>query len=178
MAHLGEGEVTFNSVSVELLNDEVMYELHLPASYFRAKKLPPYCEEETLTFGPGKQLGHLGVTEEFGTEPPAEEGGEAPDAYGIEIREENDRFILHGRFENGQIVMVILENGEERHKYFVPTTKHAFSSICVGTFIEHDERIVNHPINKEGLTGTYRVKVLVEEKIYETGISVECRESV
>ncbi len=178
MAHLGEGEVVFNSVSVELLNDEVMYELHLPASYFRAKKLPPYCEEETLTFGPGKQLGHLGVTEEFGTEPPAEEGGEAPDAYGIEIREENDRFILHGRFENGQIVMVILENGEERHKYFVPTTKHAFSSICVGTFIEHDERIVNYPINKEGLNGTYRVKVLVDEKIYETGISVECRESV
>ena len=49
--------------------------------------------------------------------------------------------------------MALLDNGGEHHRYFVPTTKHAFSSICVGTFIEHDERIVNHPINKEGLKG-------------------------
>ena len=174
MAHLAEGEVTFNSVSVELVDDEVMYELRLPASYFRAKKLPLYCEEETLVFGSGKQMGRLGVTEEFETEVPAECGGEIPDSLCLEIREENDRFILHGKFENGQIVMVLLENGGEHHRYFVPTTKHAFSSICVGTFIEHDERIVSHPINKEGLKGRYEVKVLVDDKIYETGISVEC----
>lgn len=174
MAHLAEGDVIFNSVTVELLQDEVQYELRLPASYFRAKKLALYTEAEVLTFGRGRQLGRLGVTEEFETEPPAREGGEAPDALGIEIREESDRFIFHGRFENGQIVMVILENGAERHKYYVPTTKHAFSSICVGTFIEHDERIVNHPVNKENLAGTYTVRVLVDEKIYDTGIRVEC----
>lgn len=174
MAHLAEGDVIFNSVTVELLQDEVQYELRLPASYFRAKKLALYTEAETITFGRGRQLGRLGVTEEFETEPPAREGGEAPDALGIEIREESDRFIFHGRFENGQIVMVILENGAERHKYYVPTTKHAFSSICVGTFIEHDERIVNHPVNKENLAGTYTVRVLVDEKIYDTGIRVEC----
>ena len=174
MAHLAEGDVVFNSVTVELLHDEVQYELRLPASYFRAKKLALYCDEETLVFGRGRQLGCLGVTEEFETEPPAEEGGEIPDSLGIEIREESDRFIFHGRFENGQIVMVILENGEERHKYYVPTTKHAFSSICVGTFIEHDERIVNFPVNKEKLAGTYTVRVLVDDRIYRTGICVEC----
>lgn len=174
MAHLAEGDVVFNSVTVELLRDEVQYELRLPASYFRAKKLALYSDEETLVFGRGRQLGCLGVTEEFETEPPADEGGEVPDALGIEIREESDRFIFHGRFENGQIVMVVLENGEERHKYYVPTTKHAFSSICVGTFIEHDERIVNFPVNKENLAGTYMVKVLVDDRIYSTGICVEC----
>lgn len=174
MAHLAEGEVIFNSVTVELLHGEVQYELRLPASYFRAKKLPLYNETETLIFSPGKQLGCLGKTEEFETEPPAEDGGEVPDSLAIEIREENDRFILHGRFENGQIVMVILERGSERHRYYVPTTKHAFSSICVGTFIEHDERIVNHPINKEGLNGTYAVRLLVDDKIYDTGVFVDC----
>lgn len=88
--------------------------------------------------------------------------------------EESDRFIFHRRFENGQSVMVILENEKERRRYYVPTTKHAFSSICVGTFSEHDERIVNHPINKESLAGTYAVKVLVDDRMYETGICVEC----
>lgn len=175
MAHLAEGNVTFNSVTVELLHDEVQYELRLPASYFRAKKLPLYSREEILSFVPGKQLGCLGMTEEFETEPPAEDAGEVPDSFGIEIREENDRFILHGRFENGQIVMVILEHGPERHRYYVPTTKHAFSSICVGTFIEHDERVVNHPINKEGLDGAYAIRLLVDDKIYDTGIVVDCR---
>lgn len=174
MAHLGEGEVIFHSASIELEDGKPIYELHLPASYFRAKKMVPYCREEKLQFGEGKQLGHLGITEEFLTMPPAEEGGEIPDSYQIEIREECDRIIIHGRFENGQVVMLILEQDGESHQYFVPTTKHAFSSICVGTFIEHDERIVNHPINKEGLNGQYQVKLLIDEKVYQTGIAIRC----
>ena len=31
---------------------------------------------------------------------------------------------------------------------------------------------INHPINKEELNGQYQVKLLIDEKIYQTGITI------
>ncbi len=33
---------------------------------------------------------------------------------------------------------------------------------------------INHPINKEELNGQYQVKLLIDEKIYQTGITINC----
>ena len=52
--------------------------------------------------------------------------------------------------------------------------KTPFAALCCGTFIEKDARKVSCAINKAGLKGTYDVRVIVDDKKFETGIKIEC----
>ena len=45
--------------------------------------------------------------------------------------------------------------------------------MCVGTFLKNNPRNVDLFINKKGLSGKFRVQLLVDENIYETGVSLE-----
>lgn len=172
--HRGEEEqfVELNSITVELKDDVTMYEMHLPANYYRAEKLKLYCAEDTLSFGKGQLLGSLGVSEEFLTIPPTEAGGMVPDKYNVKIGIEEDRLILKAIFEKGQLVMLQLEGGTT-HSFFVPTTRRPFLAMCVGTFQENDERAVEFPISKQGLSGEFKLSLIVDEYKYETGVSVK-----
>ena len=128
--HEGKEEgLVMNSITIEIKDDVIMHEMHLPGNFYRAEKLPLYCEEDVLTFGKGELLGSLGVTEEMMTEVPAENGGMVPDTYKVRIGEEEDRIILKASFEKGQLVMIMLEGEETTHRYFVPTTKRPFLSL-------------------------------------------------
>jgi len=160
-----------NSITVELKDDQVMYEMHLPANYYRAEKLELYCPEDVLTFGKGQLLGTLGETETFDTIPEVSDGGIVPDKYNVKIAEEEDRLILKATFEKGQLVMLLLE-GTETRAYFVPTTKRPFLAMCVGTFMEADDRAVEFPISREGISGTYRLSLIVDEHKYDTGLEL------
>lgn len=166
--------LVLNSITCEILDDEVMHEMHLPANFYRAEKLRLYDEADVLTFGSGEALGTLGITEEFLTELPGEAAGMVPDEYNVRIGEESDRIVLKARFEKGTVVMLTLTGADKKeHRYFVPTTKRPFLAMCVGTFLDSDARAVEFPVSKEGLLpGTYAVTMTVEDKTYETGIAI------
>lgn len=52
-----------DSATVEIKDGEIMYEMHLPASFYRGRKLPLYPDcAGGLEFGPGKILGELSRT--------------------------------------------------------------------------------------------------------------------
>lgn len=165
--------LALNSVTLEIKDDQIMYEMHLPANYYRAEKLSLYCEADTLCFGKGELLGGLGVSEEMETEVPAEQAQELPEKYNVRIGEEEDRLILKASFEKGQLVMLMFE-GETVHRYFVPTTKRPFLAMCVGTFQDSDERAVQFPVSKEGLKGNFKITLIIDDKKYDTGIEVSC----
>jgi len=167
-----EQKVVFNSITVELKDDVVMYEMHLPANYYRAEKLKLYCAGDVLTLGKGELLGTLGVTEGFLTIPPAEAGGMVPEQYNIRLGLEEDRLVFRATFEKGQMVLLQLE-GDTTHSYFIPTTKRPFLAMCVGTFQESDERAVEFPISKENLAGAFKVSLIIDDKKYETGVTVQ-----
>lgn len=166
-----EKKVVFNSITVELKDDVALYEMHLPANYYRAEKLKLYTAADVLTLGKGELLGTLGVTEEFTTIPPAEEGGMVPEKYNVKLGLEEDRLIFKATFEKGQMVLLQLE-GETTHSYFVPTTKRPFLAMCVGTFQESDDRAVEFPVSREGLVGEFKVSLIVDEFKYETSVTV------
>ena len=84
---------------------------------------------------------------------------------------EEDRLIFKATFEKGQMVMLILE-GETTHSYFVPTTKRPFLAMCVGTFLDNDPRAVEFPVSREGLTGEFKVSLIVDDYKYETGVTI------
>ncbi len=164
--------VEFRSITVELKDDKVMYEMQLPANFYRAEKIKLYHENDVLTFGKGELLGTMGITETFDTIPEVEDGGEIPSKYKIRLGQEEDRLVLNASFEKGQMVMLILE-GKENYAYFIPTTKRPFLAMCVGTFLNDDERAIEHPISLEGIAkGDYKLKIIIDDKSYICGATL------
>ncbi len=167
--------VRTRSITVELLDDVKMLELEVEGNFYRAEKLHLYHDQDNLPLGEGKRLGHMGVTKEFDTIIPAESTNEEISyIYEISIEEEDDRLTFRATFESGQLVMLMLEQGEEQHGYFISTAKNQFAALCCGTFIEKDARKVSLSVNKYGLKGTYDVRVIIDDKKYETGIQITC----
>ena len=176
----GDHVYTFNSITCELVNDEVVMELHVPANCYRAEKLPLYYAGETIELGKGQYLGGLIQTKATKMKVRAEETGTLlPAEFKAKIVEEDDRFLVNGFFEENSIAQVLLVKGEETIRYAINTAPMNFLAMCVGTFQKADSREVDTFINKTGLSGDYQVKVLVQEgedayKIYETGVTVSC----
>ncbi len=172
---------TFNSITCELVNDELKLELHVPANLYRAEKLPLYYAGETIELGKGAVLGGLLKTKSTKMKVKAEETGELlPADFKAKIVEEDDRVLVNGFFEENTIAQVLLyaENGDII-RYTVDTVPKLFQAMCVGTFQKADTREVDTFINKTGLSGKYEIKVLAQEgedtyKIYETGVTITC----
>lgn len=171
----GNPNVRSESITVEVLRGKVIMEMKIDGNFYRAEKLPLYHEMDNMPLGKGERVGEMGVTPEFGTIIPLEPCGELlPSRHEASITEEEDRFTFKAVFEGGQLVMLMLENDQEEHGYFISTAKNKFNALCSGTFIEKDPRNITQSVNKAGLKGTYDVRVIVDDKKYETGIQITC----
>lgn len=166
---------TLFATTVEICDDKKMLELHTKGNYYRAEKMKLYAEQGNLELGAGSVLGEMGVTKEFDTDIPAPVSSELiPDRYEARIEDEDDRFTFHAKFEKGQLVMLMLEKGEEKHRYYISTTAVSHKAMCCGTFLESDERVTKTNVNKAGMKGTYEVFVVIDDIKYPCGVSIKC----
>ena len=166
---------TLFATTVELCDDKKRLELHTKGNYYRAEKMKLYAEQGNLELGEGSVLGEMGVTKEFDTDIPAPVSSELiPDRYEARIEDEDDRFTFHAKFEKGQLVMLMLEKGEEKHRYYISTTAVSHKAMCCGTFLESDERVTKTNVNKAGMKGTYEVFVVIDDIKYPCGVSIKC----
>lgn len=171
----GGPDTVLNSITCEIVDDQVVYELHVPSNVFRAEKLPMYYAGEDTELGAGRMAGSLCKTEEFLTELPAEETGEhIPEHYGALIEEEDDRIRFNATFEKGEVAMLLLEDERGKvHRYYINTSASTnYEAMCVGTFLKNDPRNVDVFVNKAGLDGKMKIKVVLGDKIYDTGVTV------
>lgn len=167
--------VRAESITVEILGGKPIFEMKILGNFYRAEKLSLYHQGDNLPLGPGIRVGRMGVTPEFDTLIPMDSCGEMlPYRYEAQVQEEEDRFVFKAIFEGGQLVMLMLEQGEEAHGYFISTARNKFNALCCGTFIANDPRSVLENVNKAGLHGTYQLRVIVDDKKYETGIEIHC----
>lgn len=166
---------TLFATTVEICDDKKMLELHTKGNYYRAEKMKLYADQGNLELGAGSVLGEMGVTKEFDTDIPALVSSELiPDRYEARIEDEDDRFTFHAKFEKGQLVMLMLEQGEEKHRYYISTTAVSHLAMCCGTFLESDERVTKTNVNKAGMKGTYEVFVVIDDTKYPCGVSIKC----
>lgn len=171
----GDPNVRAESITVEVFRGKVIMEMKIEGNFYRGKKMHLYHEQENMPLGEAENLGKMGVTPEFDTLIPMEPCGELlPYRYEAHLTEEEDRFVFKAIFEGGQLVMLMLEKEGEEHGYFISTSKNKFTALCCGTFIEKDPRNITLNVNKAGLSGTYDVRVIVDDKKYETGIRITC----
>ncbi len=176
----GDSVYRLNSITCEIMGSELMYELQLPANYYRAKKLPLYYAGETsLPLGKGTIIGQLpeSVMTKFKIKA-QEQGTTVPEQYKIKIVEEDDRIMIGGHYDEGSFAQILLQSSKETRRYEVVTKSENYEAMCVGSFQKVDKRDVDVYINKTGLEGSYSVKLLLENtnntfEIYETGVTIE-----
>ena len=166
--------VKLQSITVETINDKKMLELKAKSNYYRANKFTLYAKDgNNLSLGTGQLLGSLGETAQMDYEIPAIDTGEIlPDKHEAHLTEEIDMFTFEAKFEKGQLVMLLLESDKETRKYFINTSQAKRNAMCTGTFLPTDDRETRTVVTKEGLDGEYNVKVIVDDKKYDTGITI------
>ena len=175
-AGLSTGNIQLTSDTVELLDDEVIFEIKLPTNNYRVEKMNPYADNGNFSLGISKQLGSLGETK------PDEvktslifTGKQLDDNYlsrNISLKQEEDRLVFEGQFKRGQTVNVILRQGVKSYYYNVKVSKKPYTALCVDVFTDEENEngiMVTKYINQEGLSGRYCIYIEIDGVIYNTG---------
>lgn len=167
------------SITKEIKNDEVIFELTLPTNTYRVEKLSLYSNEK-YNLNKAQRLGTLGKTEitktKFLNLKNIKKIDKEYKNHNIKITKQEDRLIFKGKFKNCRNVNVILYKYLRTKIYNVPISKTPYTALCVNVFDEKEssEGIeVTKYINNEGLHGKYSIYVEIEKKIYNTGIFVD-----
>ena len=163
------------SDTVELLNDEVIFEIKLPTNNYRVEKMNVY-EVGEYQKGQAKRLGSLGKTEVtktgFGLSSSTSELKEIKEEHEIEFTKEEDRLVFTGRFKRGTEVNVVLYQDLFTKVYNVSISKKPYTALCVDIFSEEETEngiTVTKYINAEGLSGKYSIYLEVDGKLYNSG---------
>ena len=163
------------SDTVELLNDEVIFEIKLPTNNYRVEKMNVY-EVGEYQKGQAKRLGSLGKTEVtktgFGLSSSTSELKEIKEEHEIELTKEEDRLVFTGRFKRGSEVNIVLYQDLFTKVYNVSISKKPYTALCVDIFSEEETEngiTVTKYINAEGLSGKYSIYLEVDGKLYNSG---------
>lgn len=170
---------TLVSDTVELLNDEIIFELVLPTNNYRVEKMSLYAKDN-FSFGSAKVLGNLGVTEKEDTDLgfilKSEDFGKIEKDHNIKITKEIDRLAVTGTFKKGLDVNIVLYQDFKKFIYDFPVSKKPYTALCVDILTDEETEngiTVTKYINDFGLAGKYSIYMEIEGKYYNTGKYVE-----
>ena len=167
------GADTLKSDTVELLNNEVIFEMILPTNNYRVEKMSLYSDDE-FELGVSKELGSLGVTdtedEKFTLMSNAKEQDDDYKSHDISIKKEKDRLAVTGTFERGTEVKIILYKDMMEKVYNMRISTRPYTALCVdlGNNNESDDLTVTKYINSDGLIGKYTIFIEIDGVIYQT----------
>ncbi len=171
------GADTLKSDTVELLNNEVIFEMILPTNNYRVEKMSLYSDDE-FELGVSKELGSLGVTdtedEKFTLMSNAKEQDDDYKSHDISIKKEKDRLAVTGTFKRGTEVKIILYKDMMEKVYNMRISTRPYTALCVdlGNNNESDDLTVTKYINSDGLIGKYTIFIEIDGVIYQTDENV------
>ncbi|MBR3162439.1 MAG: aryl-sulfate sulfotransferase [Bacilli bacterium] len=163
------------TITKEIKNNKVIFELTLPTNNYRVEKLSLYNESK-LNFKKAQRLGTLGKTEITKSKILSLKNIKKIDKkykeHNIKLTKEEDRLVFNGKFKNCRNVNIILYKNLQTKSYNVPISKTPYTALCVNVFTEEENEQgieVTKYINKEGLSGKYSIYVEIENTLYNTG---------
>lgn len=172
------GADTLEAITVEVVDDQIVFEVRMPTNTYRAEKMALYSNEE-FYLGNGTQLGSLGqseATEEYSKLLwNTESIDDIRETYNLKFDKEYDRLKFTGTFSKKDEVNVLFVKGMSVKSYHVTISQRPYTAMCVGIFNtgSADETVnITHYINDEGLSGTYYVYLEVNGTIYKTKYKV------
>lgn len=167
------------SDTVELLNNEVIFEIILPTNNYRVEKMSLYSESENFTLGKANCLGSLGKTDvtkkKVGPIINSKKIDDEYSKYNIELSKEVDRLVVTGTFQKSDKVNIILYQNLISNYYYTRISEKPYTALCVDLNTEEDSnglRITKY-INQEGLKGKYSIYLEINGNLYNTNSYVE-----
>ena len=166
---------TLESDTVELMNDEVIFEIKLPTNNYRVEKMNLYQEEEEYHIQKVKRVGTLGKTPiektKFTPYMKSFEIDKNYKSHKIEISQEIDRLVVKGKFKKQNQVKIVLYQDLKSQYYQVRVSKKTYTAMCVDIFTEEEQEdgiVVTKYINQEGLHGKYSIYIEIDGILYNT----------
>lgn len=167
------------SDTVELLNNEVIFEIILPTNNYRVEKMSLYSESENFTLVKANRLGSLGKTDvtkkKVGPIINNKKIDDEYSKYNIELSKEVDRIVVTGTFQKSDKVNIILYQNLISNYYYTRISEKPYTALCVDLNTEEDSnglRITKY-INQEGLKGKYSIYLEINGNLYNTNSYVE-----
>ena len=164
---------TLVSDTVEIIDNEVIFEMVLPTNNYRVEKMSLY--DGNFTLGKAKELGGLGLTELDDQKFSFMMNGKSIDneykKHDIKITQEKDRLVVTGTFKKGTPVNIILYKDMTQNIYSMKVSKTPYTALCVdlGNNSNDDENITaTKYINKSGLIGKYSIYIEIDGTLYKT----------
>ena len=166
------------SDTVELLDDEVIFELVLPTNNYRVEKMSLYTDKEDFQMGYAKRIGSLGETEKEDTRLGFVISNKDISEFerDFSVTKEIDRLVVSGRFKRGEDVNVLLYQGMKSIVYHIQVSKKPYTALCLDIFTEDETEngiVIDKYINDEGLSGRYSIYLEVDGVIYDTNKYVD-----
>lgn len=175
------------STTVELLNNEVIFELTLPSNMYRAEKMNPYNHSQ-FEIGGQRRLGSLGGTshkeynlnlKEFYSYKKALNIDEYEEYNNINLINEEDRLVLKGSFDKYKETSLLLVKGRNVKEYEMRISKKPYTALCIDLFTpnETDNTLeIEKYVNKKSLKGSYQIFLKIDNVLYNTNYSIDIDE--
>lgn len=167
------GADTLKSVTTELLNDKIIFELTLPTNNYRTEKMSLYGKDN-FTLGKGNTLGNLGRTKVDKTKlwiyPKVKDIDNIYKSHNINIKAESDRLVFNGTFKKSDDVKIILYKNMIASYYKVPISKRPYTAMCVDLFTKEETSNginVTKYINSVSLYDKYSLYISINGEIYK-----------
>ncbi|MCR6544928.1 aryl-sulfate sulfotransferase [Dehalobacterium formicoaceticum] len=166
--------LTLESITVEVQNDEVKYELNVQGgNYYRARRLTFYDETINFALGKGEMLGGFGVTPEFGMKIKFKDAdAELPEKHNLSLTLEEDRLALRARFREGSDVFLELKGRDGSKFYSIPTVVHDVTAACV-SFEEQSDNDFQFYVSNEGFSGEFDIYLNIDNLRYDVNKGVK-----
>lgn len=168
------------SSTVEILNNEVIFEIELPTNNYRVEKMKLYTDKEAFSLGKARRLGTLGKTpdtqQNIGFILNSQNAQQILDKHEISITNEGDRLTFEGRFGREDDLKIVLYKNLRSNIYEVPISKKPYTALCVDIFTEEENEkgiTVTKHINSEGLSGKHSIYIELNGVLYNTEKAVD-----
>lgn len=168
---------SMNSITTEVKDDEVIFEMQLPGNFYRAEKMSLYANNVFKT-GKGTTLGSMGETKASGKQTLCLINKSINDTYkshDIKIVKEKDRLAVTGTFKKSDKVEIILDNTFNKKVYDMIISKKPYTAMCVDIFNEEEKEngiSVTKYIDDEGLKGKFYIYLKINGTVYDTDLYV------
>jgi arylsulfate sulfotransferase len=172
----GEGTVTMNSITVELLNGTTQYRLEVPSNFYRAKRHSLYNENTSFSLGTPASLGVQEVTRQE-IEPIKKKitlFKNVPAKYELDLVKEGDRLRVEGVFDRDDVIYLILKGSDENIVLNIPTSRTAYTAMCTAIFTG-DERYITYYIIEQNIYGHFNIYISINGQEYETSTKVQVK---
>ena len=168
------------STTVELLNNEVIFEISLPTNNYRVEKMSLYQEKENFNLSKSKRIGTLGETnitkEIFTPNLKSKQIDNVYKSHEIKITKEIDRLVVSGKFKKENNINIVLYKNLNSKYYNIKVSKKPYTALCVDIFTEEENEngiTVTKYINEDGLKGKYSIYIEIDGTLYNTEKYVE-----